>query len=354
MHDTGTLNSSNVLDVIDADEGIIHILDLQVPEDVVHGKINWNRRFENMQQHTGQHILSAVCDTIAGAATVSAHLGETSNSIDVQISSLNHDIVEKIEIEANSIVTRNLQVRIHYADDRTISKFPLRKPPKVGGEIRIIEIEGIDFSACGGTHVRQTGEVGIIKIRKWEKVKGGLTRIEFHCGIRALRDYQWKNRMINSISESLSVKDTSLSEQFEKLNSTLKVKQKTIDDLSAQLAEFETDRICEELKLESDKVKIIARVFDGRSVDSVRLLMQNILKKGKAIMVFGIKGETGNILLSCSEDIAVDLTKIFQECVKPFGGRGGGRKNLVQGGVDNPAIIDDIVKKTETYLHTIL
>ncbi|CUT05723.1 alanyl-tRNA editing protein, partial [Candidatus Kryptobacter tengchongensis] len=183
-HDTGFINSARVVDVIELDNGeILHVIDGDVPSGDVECKIDWDRRFSNMQQHTGQHILSRAFEILLNAETISSRLGDDIGTIDLDIETLSYDKVHEVENLANQIIWENRDVKIHYVDDTEISKFPLRKQPKVSGTIRIVEVRDFDFSPCGGTHVSRTGEIGLVKVKRWERVKGGLTRVDFVCGV---------------------------------------------------------------------------------------------------------------------------------------------------------------------------
>ncbi len=274
-HDTGLINSVRITDVVETDLGILHVASEDVPGERAVCSIDWERRFDNMQQHTGQHILSAACDEVAGAATVSAHMGGESSTIDVDAKTFDASVAAEIERRANSVVMRNLPVSIHNADDRTIGAFPLRKPPKVTGSIRVIEVSKFDYSACGGTHVHATGEVGLIKIRKWEKVKSGLTRIEFLCGSRALRDYQWKNRMINEIAEASSVKDSELRDYVGRLKNDVHDLQKREAALREHLSGVEAAGLLASAK-PSGTVAVVRKMLPGRNAEELRLLAQKL------------------------------------------------------------------------------
>ena len=194
--DRGTLGGARVVDVqADGDERVWHVLDAPDPGLAVGvevaAEVDRARRFDHMQQHTGQHILSAALERVLSAPTVSSHLGGERSTIEVPLAGCDWRAVDRVEEAANRVVWEDRPVERHWTDAAGVHRFALRKPPQVVGPIRIVEIPDWDLSACGGTHTRRTGEVGVIKIVGWEKVRGNL-RFEFLCGGRALRDHAWR------------------------------------------------------------------------------------------------------------------------------------------------------------------
>jgi alanyl-tRNA synthetase len=197
--DSGTIAGIQVLEAVDEGDEIAHIL-RQAPEaEGVSGKIDWTRRFDHMQQHTGQHILSAAFGRIGGYKTVSFHLGEESSSIDLDSDRLGVRQLEEAEDAANQVVFENRAVRISFQPAGEASRLELRKPTSREGEVRLVEVEGFDLSACGGTHVSRTGAVGLILVRKVERMKG-LTRVEFMCGGRAHRQARRDFRVLLNLA----------------------------------------------------------------------------------------------------------------------------------------------------------
>ena len=205
--DKGTINGIEVLDTYEDGEDIIHVVKDNIQNNNVQLSIDWDTRFDHMQQHTGQHLLSSVFYNLYNAETVGFHLGREYVYIDITLPELTDEDINRVEKFSNKIIFSNFNIKTYYIDKNNISKIPLRKQPSVTSNIRIVEIDGMDYSPCCGTHHRSTGEIGLIKIRKWEKYKGN-TRVEFVCGNRALQDYSWKNTCINNISTLLSSKDT--------------------------------------------------------------------------------------------------------------------------------------------------
>lgn len=331
-HDTGFINNSKVVDVIETDEDeILHLIDGDIPSGEVECKIDWERRFSNMQQHTGQHILSRAFEILLNAETVSSRLGDDVGTIDLDIDSLNYDKVHEVESLANQIVWENRDVKIHFVNDSEISKFPLRKPPKVSGTIRIIEVSNFDYSPCGGTHVSKTGEIGLIKVKRWERVKGGLIRVEFVCGIRALRDYQVKNKVSNELVSLLSVRDFGLSEQVSKILETQKEKQRLINFLMEKLIEFEAETLVKSSE-KVGTVNLISASFEDRNPEELKILARKLIQHPQIVAVLGAKFNGANFIMARSADVQIDLKEILSEVLNLTGGRGGGKSDFVQFG----------------------
>ena len=212
--DEGQINGIPVVDVYEEDNNIIHVIKENIHSDKVRLEINWPRRIDLMQQHTGQHLLSAGFYKLFNGDTVGFHLGSDYVYVDINLAELSWEEAEKIENYVNKIITSDFEIKTSYVDLKDLDKLDLRKDTKLDSNIRIVEIDSIDFSPCAGTHLRNTGELGMIKIRKWKKYKGNI-RVEFVCGKRALKDFSWKNQAINDIALLLSSKD---SDVYEKVN----------------------------------------------------------------------------------------------------------------------------------------
>lgn len=229
--DKGTINGLQVLEVYEENDEIIHVIKENIHSDKVTLNIDWENRLDNMQQHTGQHLLSAAFYKLFNGETIGFHIGHDYVYIDVNLPELSEEDAEKIELYTNRIITSNFEIKSYYIEKKDVSKIPVRKKPTVNSNIRIIEIDNIDFSPCTGTHLRNTGELGVIKIRKWEKYQGNI-RIEFVCGNRAFKDYSWEHKAIKNISSLLASKEIDVydkvkvlyneKEELEKENAKLK------------------------------------------------------------------------------------------------------------------------------------
>ncbi len=242
--DRGALNRVEVVDVQtrEADDEVLHILSAPLAEAAVTGVVDHTRRFDLMQQHTGQHILSQAFVHTASAETVSFHLNpdpsEGALTIDLSQAALTPAQIDRAEDFANTIVYENRPVIARFVDDEELQALPLRKPPQVDRAIRIVEIQGFDWSACGGTHVARTGEVGVIKIVKVEK-RGAETRVEFRCGQRALLDYRRKHQLISQAASDLTIGFWELDQAIGRMQADAKAARRQLMDAEARLQQYE-------------------------------------------------------------------------------------------------------------------
>jgi alanyl-tRNA synthetase len=342
LYDLGSINGTELIEVIEEDDEILHLSNKEIPGDIADCVINWNRRFDFMQQHTGQHILSESISKSLGFDTISCHLGEDYCTIDINAFSLNPKDIARIEEYANNVIYKNHEVFIHYISDTEVSKFPLRKPPKFKGILRIVEIDGFDYSACGGTHLKRTGEVGVIKIRKTEKIKGNLTRLEFLCGRRALSDYQWKGFILNEVSNIFTTSEREIPEKVTKLIEENKSLLKQSELYKSELLDVEISKILNEA-IPDNNYKIIKKIFKDRNISEIRIIAQKIIDKKGYLVVFGNVGDTSNIIFARSQDISLNMVQLFNSIAAMIDAKGGGKPDFVQAGIKNPAKLDDAI-----------
>ncbi|MEW5900017.1 MAG: alanyl-tRNA editing protein, partial [Acidobacteriota bacterium] len=232
--DRGRLDGAVVVHVFEEEEKIIHLLDRELTSQKVHGLIDWPRRFDHMQQHSGQHILSQCFIEALNGETKSFHLGELTSTLEIGISAISEEELEKIELRANEVVFEDREIKTYFVPQERIEGVPLRKPPKKEGTIRVVEISEFDYSACGGTHCRRTGEIGLIKVTRWDKIRNNL-RFEFLCGKRAWADYLLKNRAVQEISQKFSVQEKDAPAAVEKLFQEAKQARKKMRQLQEAL-----------------------------------------------------------------------------------------------------------------------
>jgi alanyl-tRNA synthetase len=336
-HDTGTLNGVRVLDVRETDDHqILHLLEQPVAGDIVEGQIDWERRFDHMQQHTGQHLLSQACISLCQAETISFHLGDDSSTIDVTLSDMRNSQVTDIELLANRCIYENRPVRVHWATQDDIAKFRVRKLPTVAENIRIVEISDFDFSPCGGTHCSHTGEIGIIKISKWENYKGG-TRLHFLCGSRALRDYQQKTTLLKQLGEQLTAGERDLPQLVNKLYEENKRLRKDVSQISEQVLRYEAAALVTERKKQGDSF-VLSKLFENRSQNDLKALAAAILAQtSQTIVLFGSRSEgKAALVFSRTKDLSVNMNELMKTACAVIGGRGGGPPHQAQGG--GPAV----------------
>jgi alanyl-tRNA synthetase len=329
--DVGRLGDSTVVDVIDREDGVIlHVIDRAIAAGPVHATIDWARRFEHMQQHTGQHVLSAAFDRLIGARTESFHLGTLSATIDLNRSISSADI-ERVEDEANRVVWENRPVAIRFADPEEAARLPLRKEPVRTGRLRIIEVQDFDISACGGTHVARTGAIGAIVIRSTEKFRGG-TRVEFVCGVRALRGYRELRGAVDGSIRLLSVLPSELPAGIERLQAELKEAKHTVEDLQMRLALFEGLYLAG--RAESiGSVRAVVAFIGGWDQNGLKSVATSITSRhpGYFVALFNAVHPFVAVVARAS-DVTLDCGLVLKKLIERFGGKGGGRPDLAQGG----------------------
>lgn len=329
--DIGAIENLSVSYVYEEEGIVYHVVDEFIEKGTkVKCKIDSNIRFDHMQQHCGQHILSAAFDNILGGNTVGFHLGEEFVTVDIDINTLSVEDAERVENLANEIVFKNLPIKYIYPSSDELKNFKLRKEPSVEENIRIVEIQGVDYSPCCGTHPNYTGEVGLIKIRKWEKYKD-YYRVEFVCGMRALNDYRWKNNYINELSLMLSSKDTDLLCNAKKSFEELMLQSKQIKQLKDTNLNYEAESLYREAE-EYKGIKIIKKLFADRDFKEVIALSNKITKYNSAVALLGTKSDTARMVFSSSKNININMNSLFKEVAPLINGKGGGNPHSAQGG----------------------
>lgn len=328
--DTGTINGAKVLEVYEKDGVIYHVVEGCTDGLNVHCKIDWEKRFDHMQQHSGQHLLSYVFDKMYRAETESFSIGSDFSHITVGKDGLTVDEALKVEIKVNELIYKNIPIKTYIVDENDLLKLPLRKRPKVKNNVRIVEIEGIDYSPCGGTHVKSTGEIGIIKIRKWEKAKGGV-RIEFVCGFRAFYDYSFKNDYINRICNIFSVKDIDTLQSIEKLIQENKILKKELSGLKEHILLYEAKELIYKSEVYGG-IHVIYEIFENRDFNDVKNLAQHVVESENCVVIFGNKTDIANIVISRSDNIDIKINEFFKDILLIMNGRGGGSSKTCQGG----------------------
>jgi alanyl-tRNA synthetase len=325
-----------VVDVLMRENGdtVLHLLDAPFtgqPAEIV-GEIDWDRRFDHMQQHTGQHILSQAFIQIACAQTVSFHLGAESVTIDlIGPRPLSSSEMEETESLANKIVWDNRPVMARIVNPTELAKLPLRKPPTVTEDVRLVQVADFDWSACGGTHVARTGEIGLIKIIKWEK-RGAETRVEFRCGQRALIDYDQKNCMINRVAAGFNVGHWELDKAVERLNDEAKELRSRLRLAGRALAKHEAD-VLRASAPNVGGVRLVVYNLTQESLVDMRELARHLVSKPGVVALLGVGDLKAQFCFARSSDIEIDMVSLVRSTAEALGSRGGGgRPDFAQGG----------------------
>ncbi len=349
-HDTGVIGGAAVLDVFtrEEDAAVVHVLAEEVGEDVVTCRLDWARRFDHMQHHTGQHILTRAFEQVAAAHTVGFHLSDESVTIDLDAPAIPPTLAEQAEDLANRIVweDRPVVVRLVPRDEAAGVRVRLMPDHLLTPGLRVVDIAGFDQTACGGTHVARTGEIGIIKVLRLEK-RGAETRVEFCCGGRALRDYREKHLILSQLAADLTCSHREVGEALARLRADVKAAQRALKAATAQLITYQAEHLLAQAVV-AGKARIIKAAFEGREVGEVRALASRLIEAPGVVALLGIAGEKAQVILARSADLPYDLNTVLQQALAMLGeARGGGRPDFVQGG-GVPASLEQVTAALDT------
>ena len=325
--DTGRLGGIKVIDVVDEGERIAHVLAGPLPEGSTVGQVDWPRRFDHMQQHTGQHLLSAVLADLFGYQTIGVHFGQETSTLDLETGKLTQDQVDRSEERANEIVVENRAVDVTF--EEAGSAAGLRKPSDRLGTLRVITIRDIDRSACGGTHVRATGEIGLIAIRKVERVRKAM-RLEFLCGGRAVRRSRADRMLLTQLAAEFSSAAEDLPRLIESQKEELKQAQSARREMQATLDLCRARELYEAATPDATGIRRALVRDSGEPLESLRGLAQAFASLPMAIFVGGVTSPPA-VVLAASPDTRVDAAGVLKGLLAAVGGRGGGSAALAQG-----------------------
>jgi alanyl-tRNA synthetase len=298
----------------------------------VNGQIDWSRRFDHMQQHTGQHILSQAFLRAAETETVSFHLSGDYATIDLKDSGLKPTHIEKAELIANQIIWENRPVTARLVSKEEADSLPLRKIPDIeDDQLRIVEIKEFDLTACGGTHVSHTGEIGLIKITKLERRKNEL-RVEFLCGRRALVDYRQKNRIVNQLANELTTGYAEIEASVVRLRDEAKQSRRLLKQQLSHSLSIEAGHLLKHGTRRGNTI-IISEQFSGRDLAEIRMLANQIIEHPNSIALLGIVGDSAQLIFARSEDAPGEMNQLIKQTLQVLGSAtGGGTAKFAQGG----------------------
>ena len=343
-HDTGSIAGVPLVEVEDEGERIAHVGAAAVDADEVDCRIDWQRRFDHMQQHSGQHLLSAVFVERFGVATVSFHLGQESSTIDLETGTLDPARVLEAERRANQVVCENRPLAVSFED--AAETRDLRKPSERAGTLRVVSIEGLDRSACGGTHVARTGEIGPILLRKLERIRN-TTRVEFLCGGRAVgrarADFDALSRVAQMVSGSLDEAPGLVAAQFEAARNADKLRRK----LEGDLAQYQGRELYSATAPDEAGVRRVLRRQPSGNLEDLRAIAQSFTAQAKAVFVAALD-EPPALLLAVSADSGVDAGKVLKAALTQAGGRGGGNQRMAQGSLPSREALEQVLGQIRT------
>ncbi|MEI5907446.1 DHHA1 domain-containing protein [Bacillus spongiae] len=333
-HDTGTLHNRNVINVEEVNGEIRHYIEEPIEDisTVVEGRVNWDRRFDHMQQHAGQHILSAAFIEALSYETISFHLGKEILTIDLDVSNITETDALKAEALANQVIQEGRLIETKWITEAELSDYPLRKQPSVTGEIRLVLIPDFDYNGCGGTHPRSTSEVGAIKILDWEKHKGHI-RLQFVCGNRVLKQLHQKHGLLKELTGMLQAPEESMVLTIERLQAKQKEQEKAIEELKEGLLIYEAEELLKEAKAHEGRTFIKASFVD-RPIRELQKIAQHITSRRNETVVLLVvqNDEKLQFVAAKGSSPRVNLRTVAQNVFPLINGRGGGKESFVQGG----------------------
>lgn len=320
--DTGKLGGARVLDVQERNGRILHITDGPLtPGETVRGQIDWDERFMKMQQHTGEHIVSGLVHAKFGYNNVGFHLGSEDCTMDFD-GEITPEELEEIERKANRAVWENLEVQVFYPSEDELEQMEYRSKIEIEGQVRIVVIPGYDVCACCAPHVERTGEIGLIKLTGVQRYKGGV-RVTMLCGVRALADYEVKQKQAGEISALLCAKQNEIADAVEHLREECSELKREIAEKERRLVSCRADMIPDG----EEVVCVFSKEIQG---DSMRALMNRILEKER-ILCAVFSGDGSGEYRYVIGSRKTDLRGFVKEFNAAFSGRGGGRPEMVQG-----------------------
>ena len=328
-HDLGKIEEANVLDVRDQGDEIIHIVDRKPGDLEVKGCINWPRRFDHMQQHTGQHLLSAMFQERFGRPTVSFHLGAEASTIDLRGPEPAADILEGAERAANQIVFENRPVTVRYGTAEQLSSLGVRKEVDREGILRAIEIEAADLQPCGGTHVKSTGQIGLILVRRCTKIRQDW-RLEFVCGGRAEKAARHDFQLLRETAEKLSCGPEEVVSAASRALAERDANFREIRALLERLANAEAGLTLQSAALGADGLRVVSRVFEDVPSEYLGFLGTAIAKTEKTVALLGMAG-AGDLLFAQHASSGKEMNALLKQVVGKFGGKGGGTRDFARG-----------------------
>ncbi|MFO7915461.1 MAG: DHHA1 domain-containing protein [Candidatus Krumholzibacteriales bacterium] len=336
-HDTGTLDGRKVTAVRESGGRVEHVVEGRLGEGKkVTGVVDFSRRFDHMQQHTGQHLLSRVFLDIAGLDTAGFHMGESASTIDLEGPAPSGDVMERVELEVNRLIYKDIPVTarsLKRDEFRRICEekgyHPRSEPPGGAEIVRLVEVEGVDINACCGTHTSKTGEIGVIKITATERVRDN-TRVEFLCGFRALRDYLEKDRIISSVAGFFSTSHAEIGEVVQKLTEENKRLKKELKSVREEVASSRAGRIGPDGEIAGRS--LVKKQLEGVDPGLLGKMAGEMRDRGVEIIMLGVGGESPALVFACSPEIDLNMAEILKEAGAVMNARGGGTRDFARGG----------------------
>ena len=328
-NDLGTLDGVAVLDVFEEGDDIVHLLERAPAGERLKGEIDWPRRFDHMQQHTGQHVLSAAFVRLFKFPTVSFHLGRDLCTIDLATPSLGRRQLEAAEELANQAIFEDRSVHIRFPTDAEATEMGLRRPAEQSGGLRVIEIDDFDRCPCGGTHVARTGQIGLILARGTEKVKQNI-RVEFVCGGRSLRAARASHASLTEAARLLTTGPQELPSVLRKQFDERRAAERQRQQLLERLAEDEARSLLSEAEKLGER-RLVVKVLEEADAAYLRLLGARLVKEPQVQLLLASRGEPVAVVFAQTPGLEADMNALLREILQKVGGKGGGSRDFAQG-----------------------
>lgn len=347
-HDLGTVAGVRIQEVIEHDDEIVHRLERPVAGGRLEGAIDWDRRFDHMQQHTGQHVLSQAFIRAAKRNTVGFHMGADYATIDLDAEGLSPQQLKEAERLANTIIHENRPVAVRIVPEVEVAGLNLRKESLREGPLRVVSVEDFDVSACGGTHVSRTGEIGSIVIRNVERVNRQ-TRVEFVCGWRSLASGQRDLEALRLVARQLTVGLNEVPARVERQIQEARQLRKSLQAKNKLLAGFIARDLFAQAPQWQD-ARIVKQVFETEELEFLKSVAQSLLALGNCVVLLGSGGTQNVLLFAQSDSLPGDLRQILPACCQLIEGKGGGTRTLVQAGGKNASQLEQALDLAEQQL----
>lgn len=349
-HDTGFIGQASVLDVYKDGDRVVHVLDRDLPCGAHPARVDRERRLRAMQHHTAQHILSACFLREAGLPTVSANInGDTPSTLDLQADGIAPEALERVERAANAVVFEDRPVKFYFITDADVPRIPFRRPPKVSGRIRVVEVEGLDYSPCGGTHCPCTGMIGLIKIVRTENINHKL-RVHFVAGWQALETFRLLHEATRRTADLLSARPEDLPALAQRLLDQTAALRAELEALRTEAMGAEAHRLAQEAEAIGGRRLVVRRYVD-RPVAELRLLGSRLAAGANLVAVLAAQeGGKLSLVVAAAPGSGVDARDLLTRLLAPLGGRGGGDASLAQGGARSEVAIETILEQAGQWI----
>jgi alanyl-tRNA synthetase len=348
-NDLGALGGANLIDVRDGESEILHVVDRLLPQGAIQGRVDWVRRFDHMQQHSGQHLLSAIFQNRHSRPTVSFHLGKDVSTIDLRGPEPSAETLANVEREANELIFEDRPVNIHYGTAEELSALGVRKQVERTGVLRAIEIAGADLTPCGGTHVARTGQIGALLIRRCTKMRQDW-RVEFVCGNRAVQIARRDFTLLQNVVDRLSCASEDVVATAERAIAERDAHFKAMRSLLQRLAEAEASILFQSSAPGADGLRVVVRIFaEGTTAEYLGAFAAQLAKFQNTIALLA-SSKDGHVVFAQHPSAGKDMNALLKSIFGQFGGKGGGSRDSARGKLADPSSADNAIEAAEIFI----